>query len=90
MYKNYEHKGHYYINFYFENIEYDEKTYSAHFRAPDYDTECDFVYDRETDEILVMHNNKSVEDILPIPVYWLEKRLKENGSLRDHESKRSI
>ena len=27
---------------------YDDKSFIAHFRAPDYDVECDFIFDRDT------------------------------------------
>ncbi len=84
---NYDYKGRYYINYYFENIEYDENMYKAHFRAPDAKVECDFVFDRKTGEIQLGNNNKPVEEILPIPVHWLDMKLEDNGVLRDHEYK---
>lgn len=77
MVKNYKHEGNYYVNFCFKNIVYDKKTYAAHFIAPDYDIECDFIYMRETDDILVMNNKKPVEETLPIPVHWLDMKLRE-------------
>jgi hypothetical protein len=89
-YNNHERKGHYYINYYFENVKYDDKSFIAHFRAPEYDVECDFIFDRDTGDILISNNNKPVEEILPIPVHWLQMKLEENGTLRDFENKISI
>ena len=77
----------YYINFYFKNIEYDDKSYKGTFSCPDADVECDFLYNRETGEIDIWNNNLPVEEILPIPISWLDIKLRENGSLRDTEYK---
>ena len=78
---------HAYINFYFKEIEYDSKSYMAKFLCPDAGVECNFFYDRDTGEIDVWDNSMPVEEILPIPIGWLDRRLKENGSLRDTEYK---
>lgn len=77
----------YYINFYFRNIVYDDGFYGGQFLAPDVDVSCQFMYDRKTKEFLVWDNSKPVEEILPIPVRWLDWKLEENGFLRENESK---
>lgn len=77
----------YYINFYFKELEYTEDFYTGIFSAPDYDVYCEFLYDRKNDTIDIWNNNKPVDEILPIPVYWLDRRLEENGILRENENK---
>lgn len=77
----------YYINFYFKNIVYDERYYSGTFLCPDKDVKCDFTYNRLTKEFLIKNNNRPVNEILPIPVWWLDKKLEENGILKSEESK---
>ena len=32
-------------------------------------------------------NNKPIEDITPIPFYWINKKLEENGKLNEIEAK---
>lgn len=76
-----------YINFCFKNIEYDTKSYMANFSCPDAGVECNFFYNRDTGEIDIWDNNLPVEEILPIPIGWLDRRLKENGCLRNIEYK---
>lgn len=80
--------GSYYINFYFKNIEYDEGFYGGEFSSPDSDVHCEFLYDRATKEFIdIWNNSKPVDEILPIPIWWLDKKLEENGELRKNESK---
>lgn len=76
-----------YINFSFENIEYDEKFYRARFSCRDLGVECEFRYNRITREIDVWENTQPVEEILPIPIYWLDLKLMKNGMLRAKEYK---
>lgn len=58
------------------------------FSSPDSDVYCEFLYDREKKEFVEIWNNrKPVEDILPIPIWWLDKKLDENGKLNKNESK---
>lgn len=78
---------HAYINFYFKNIEYDSKSYMANFSCPDVGVKCNFFYNRDIGEIEIWDNSLPVEEILPILIGWLDRRLKENGSLRDTEYK---
>lgn len=77
----------FYINYFFENIRYDEKFYCAKFSCPDLDVQCNFRYNRITGQCEIWNNNKPVEQITPIPVWWLDKKLKENGILHSSESK---
>lgn len=79
----------YYINYLFENIKYDETSYCADFSSPDAGVSCTFRYDRITGRCEIWNNNKPLEQIAPIPVWWLEKRLRENGMLRSSEGKYS-
>ena len=76
-----------YINFCFKNIEYDDQVYCGIFEARDYGVYCEFFYDRKTKDIDVWNNNVPVEEILPIPVWWLERKLKENGKLKKLEAR---
>ena len=48
---------------------------------------CNFVYNRITKEVDITNNNVPIEKILPIPIYWLDKKLKENGMLKSKECK---
>ena len=75
-----------YINFYFKNIEYDDQAYIGTFEAPDLDVYCEFFYDRKTEDIEVWNNSIPVEEILPIPIWWLDYTLEESGKLRKLEA----
>ncbi len=77
--------GHY-INFGFKNIEYDNEAYCGVFEAGDFGVYCEFFYDRKTKEFEVWNNSVPVEEILPIPIWWLDHKLKENGKLRKNEA----
>ena len=80
--------GGYYINFYFHNIEYDDGFYGGEFSASDYRVYCKFLYDRETKEFIdIWDNTQPIDEILPIPIWWLDKNLEKNGELGKHESK---
>lgn len=77
-----------YINFYFKNIEYDDGFYGGVFSSPDSDVYYEFLYDREKKEFVeIWNNSKPVEEILPIPIWWLDKKLDENGKLNINECK---
>ena len=70
-----------YINFFFNNIEYDENYYQAEFSSPDVNVHCNFRYNRKTKCCEEIWNyNRPPEEIEPIPVWWLEKKMQENGS----------
>ena len=80
-----------YINYYFHNIEYDDGFYGGEFSAPDYRVYCKFLYDRETKEFIdIWDNTQPIDEILPIPIWWLDNKLEKNGKLGKHESKVSI
>ncbi len=78
-----------YINYHFKNIFYDDNTIRGHFSVSpcDGDVECDFVFDRNTESIDIYNANKTIEEILPLPIHWLLYKLKEQGYLRNNESK---
>ena len=76
-----------YINFYFKKLVYDEETIIGVFISKDDDITCSFSYNRKTRQCDILDNNKPVEDIVPLPVYWLERRLDEKGHLNESESK---
>ena len=83
--------GAYYINYYFHNIEYDDGFYGGEFSAPDYRVYCKFLYDRETKEFIdIWDKTQPIDEILPIPIWWLDNKLEQNGKLGKHESKVSI
>ncbi len=74
--------GAYYINYYFHNIEYDDGFYGGEFSAPDYRVYCKFLYDRETKEFIdIWDNTQPIDEILPIPIWWLDNKLEQNGKL---------
>ena len=80
--------GGFYINYCFDNIEYGDDFYGGIFSSPDDDIYCEFLYDRKSGKFVeIWNNNKPVEDILPIPIHWLDWRLEENGRLRKKEYK---
>ena len=74
-----------YINFCFENLTYDDDYYTGSFRASDYDVYCDFEYNRKTGDCTVSNSSKSPEEILPLPVRWLDRKLEEKGFLKEKE-----
>ena len=78
---------HWYINFYFDKLTYDDEFYAGEFSCPDLHVSCEFMYDRKTGECDIWNNSCSKEEILPLPIYWLDSKLKENGLLRERESK---
>lgn len=76
-----------YINFYFVNILFDENYYMGKFISYDDEVECDFEYNRKTKELMIWNNNKPTEEILPLPIHWLDWKLKEKGCLDQIEKK---
>ena len=80
--------GGHYINFYFRNVEYDDGYYGGEFSSPDSDVYCEFLYGRKAQEFIgIWNNSKPVDEIMPIPIWWLDRRLQENGELRKSESR---
>lgn len=80
-------KNMHYINFYFKKLIYDEETIMGVFLSRDDDIICSFSYNRKSRQCDIWGNNKPIEEITPLPVYWLELRLKEKGHLNENESK---
>lgn len=76
-----------YINFYFENLSCSDHKIQGDFSAPDYGVSCSFLYKRDTEECTIWNNNKAVEEIEPLPIYWLLRKLEKNGKLNKSESK---
>lgn len=76
-----------YINFYFKDIEYSDEYYKGNFSCPDLGVECDFYYNRITEQTDIWNNNVDKEELLPIPIFWLDYKLEKNGKLNKTESK---
>ena len=76
-----------YINFYFKNLIYDDDYYLGTFTSPDDKVFCEFEYNRHTKEIRIWNNNRCLEEIISIPIRWLDRKLEQNGLLRSSESK---
>lgn len=74
-----------YINFCFKNLIYDDTCFCGEFSAIDSNVFCKFIFNRKTEEFDIWDNNKSICEILPLPIWWLEKKLLENGKLKDTE-----
>lgn len=77
----------YYINFYFRELCYDDNEIVGAFSAPDCDTRCSFSYDRRTGECEIWNNNRPVEEIEPLPIWYLLRKLSVEGSLNERESR---
>lgn len=79
-----------YINYYFENLEHTGDTVTGHFKSPDVNVFCDFIYNLSTKEYEISNYSETPEEILPIPFYWLDMKLEENGKLERTEAKISF
>lgn len=79
----------FHINFYFKKISYDDDMIIGHFSVLpcDGDVECDFIYDRKTGAMEISNANKSVDEIMPLPIGWLLRRLEQQGYLHENERK---
>ena len=77
----------YYLNFYFKELEHTGDTVTGLFDAPDYDIHCHFRWVIGAEDCKVWDNNKPMEEISPLPLWWLEKKLCENGKLKAMECK---
>ena len=77
----------FYINFCFKDIAYDESFYSGKFSSLEHDAYCEFHYDRKTGEFRIWNNSLPEEEILPLPIHWLDWKLKQNGELKTIEKK---
>ena len=76
-----------YINFYFKELKMNDNIVKCVFDSPDNDVYCKFEYDINTRQFKIFDNNKPIEDITPIPFYWINKKLEENGKLNEIEAK---
>ena len=76
-----------YINFKFESLEYSDGYYSGRFSSPDQDAYCEFLYDRKNGSLKLYNCSKVPDEILPLPIGWLDKKLRENGRLDPIESR---
>ena len=79
--------GKMYINFYFKNLIQDGDWVTGRFESPDKNVYCDFIYNIKTKEYEISNCSMPEEEILPLPLYWLEIKLEQNGSLKSQESK---
>jgi len=77
----------FYINFRFKNLIYDEDFICGEFEARDENAYCEFEYNRHTEETKIWNNNQPVENITPLPIWWLKSKLREKGKLDVNESK---
>lgn len=70
------------LNFHFDNLEYDDTYFAGDFYPDDNNEQyhCSFRYDRikKTYEIF---NNEVSEEILPLPIGYLEWKLEKEGKL---------
>lgn len=76
-----------YINFYFQNLVYDDKYISGRFLSKDDEVSCSFMCDRDSRECEIWDNNKPLEDITPLPIHWLLYKLEKEGRLKENETK---
>lgn len=77
----------YYINFVFRELCYDDEEIIGVFDARDCDVWCRFSYDRNTNECEIWENNKPREEIEPLPIRFLTRKLEETGTLNEQESR---
>lgn len=76
-----------YINYYFKELKLEGTMVQGIFDAPDSEAYCNFRYDLETRKYEIWNCNKSEDELLPLPFYWLNMKFEENGYLRSCESK---
>ena len=74
-----------YNNYYFKKLVYNKDCYKGVFSAPENAVACEFEYDRRTKQFRIWNNTRPVEDILPLPVWLLDRMLEQNGRLRSCE-----
>ena len=82
-----EKKMNVYINFCFKNIEYDDDFIRGKFEASDSDVYCEFEYNRNTEKVRIWNSNQPIKNVVPLPIWWLQYKLKENGKLNSEEWK---
>lgn len=74
-------RGAFYINFSFSEIIWTEMSYEGKFEASDNDVSCRFHYSRKTRDIELWDVEAPDDRVLPLPIFWLDRRLKETGNL---------
>lgn len=79
--------GGYYINFRFDELCYDKDEIIGKFSASDDDVYCSFSYNRNTEKCEIYDNNKPVEEIEPLPIWFLLRKLEKTGKLNIRESR---
>jgi len=74
---------HIYINFHFENLEYDDTYFTGDFYPDDNNghLSCSFIYDRIKETFQISNNEVPEEEILPLPMGYLEWKLMMEGKL---------
>lgn len=75
------------LNYYFENLAVEGNVITGKFLNRDMDIECRFRWTIGELDCEVWDNNQPVEEIKPIPVWWLQSKLEENGELKSSESR---
>lgn len=75
--------NHCWINFHFENLEYDDTCFAGDFYPDDNNGQyhCSFRYDRIKKTYEIFNNEVSEEEILPLPIGYLEWKLEKEGML---------
>lgn len=76
-----------YTNYYFRNLVCDESRYAGTFSAPEVNVVCKFEYNRRTKQFRIWNNNRPAEEILPLPIWLLDRKLEQYGRLRSCESR---
>lgn len=79
--------GGYYINFCFDELCYNDDEITGNFSSDDFDVYCSFSYSRVSGKCDIYNNNKPVEEIEPLPIWFLLRKLKETGELNERESR---
>lgn len=79
-----------YINFYFRKLKMNGNIVEGVFDAPDSNVKCCFRYNIKTHEYEIGESNKPIAEIIPLPFYWIDKKLNENGVLKETECKISF
>lgn len=74
-----------YTNYYFKKLAYNKDRYTGVFSAPENAVACEFEYDRHTKQFRIWNNTRPVEEILPLPIWLLDRKLEQCGRLRSCE-----
>ena len=79
----------FYINYIFSEIEYNDDTFMGVFETwgEEDGVFCRFFDDRKIKQAIIWDNNKPIDEIIPLPIHWLEFKLSTNGQLNKREAK---